>query len=278
MNGTRVFESLNAEWALVCAESEPGERVLGWLQESGVLLGECAAGGLGDVLGELERRDRAQGRVHSDRWLRVLLERAAGEGAGALLAARVVVQAMVPGAVRLTQRLRAGRDFDEVGQVVAACLYQVVRRYPLRRTGGVAANLLLETLHLASRELKAEAAELNAVPWQSAPDSAVVAGDLVAADDPAAAAWQTVLGQHAVAAGLVQDDETADDALVELLVWAVAVGRLDGERARAIVKESRAGAQASAEQGGVSAVAWRQRRSRTVRQLRAVADEWVQAA
>ncbi|WNI34470.1 hypothetical protein [Streptomyces sp. ITFR-6] len=278
MNGTRVFESLNAEWALVCAESEPGETVLGWLQEGGVLLGEYAAGGLGDVLAELERRDRAQGRAHSDRWLRVLLERAAGEGAGALLAARVVVQAMVPGAVRLTQRLRASRDFDEVGQVVAACLYQVVRRYPLRRKGGVAANLLLETLHLASRELKAEAAELNAVPWQPAPDSAVVAGHLVAADDPAAAAWQAVLGQQAVAAGLVKDDEAADDALVELLVWAVAVGRLDAERARAIVKESRAGAQASAERDGVSAVAWRQRRSRTVRQLRAVADEWVQAA
>ncbi|MFG2631610.1 hypothetical protein [Streptomyces sp. NPDC048473] len=281
MAGTRVFESLDAEWALVCAESGRAELVLGWLQEGGVLLGGERAPGLEDVLAELERRDRAQGRVHSDRWLRVLLERAAGEGAGALLAARVVVQAMLPGAVRMTQRLlRAGRDFDETGQVVVACLYQVVRRFPLGRKGGVAANLLLETLHWASRELKAEA-ELDAVPWHPVLESAVAAGEPVAEDDPAEAAWQTVLGRQAAKTGLVRVGEVPDGArgeLVELLVWAVAGGLLDAERARVIADESRAGARESAERAGVSAVAWRQRRSRTVRQLRAVADHWVQAA
>ncbi|MFI5753126.1 hypothetical protein [Streptomyces sp. NPDC051644] len=281
MTGTRVFESLDAEWALVCAESGRAELVLGWLQEGGVLLGGERAPGLEDVLAELERRDRAQGRVHSDRWLRVLLERAAGEGAGALLAARVVVQAMLSGAVRMTQRLlRAGRDFDETGQVVVACLYQVVRRFPLGRKGGVAANLLLETLHWASRELKAEA-ELDAVPWHPVLESAVAAGEPVAEDDPAEAAWQTVLGRQAAKTGLVRVGEVADGArgeLVELLVWAVAGGLLDAERARVIADESRAGARESAERAGVSAVAWRQRRSRTVRQLRAVADHWVQAA
>ncbi|WP_331739120.1 hypothetical protein OG242_32740 (plasmid) [Streptomyces sp. NBC_00727] len=96
MNGTRVFESLNAEWAVVCAEPGHTEMVLGWLREGGVYLrdGELE-GGLSEVLVELGRRDRTQDRGHSDRWLRVLLERAVGEGAGALLAARVVVQAEV---------------------------------------------------------------------------------------------------------------------------------------------------------------------------------------
>lgn len=105
MTGPRIFESLDAEWALACAESGRAEMVLGWLQEGGVVLSSERAAGLQEALAELERRDRAQGRAHSDRWMRVLLERAAGEGAGAQVAARVVVQAMLPGAVRMTQRL-----------------------------------------------------------------------------------------------------------------------------------------------------------------------------
>ncbi|MCX0248027.1 hypothetical protein NLM26_34680, partial [Streptomyces drozdowiczii] len=80
MNGTRVFESLNAEWDVVCAEPGHAETVLGWLREGGIPLADTAtAGGLSEVLAELGRRGRAQGRGHSDRWLRVLLERAGGE-------------------------------------------------------------------------------------------------------------------------------------------------------------------------------------------------------
>ncbi|TXR99719.1 hypothetical protein EAO73_27550 [Streptomyces sp. col6] len=117
MNGTRAFESLNAEWDVVCAKPGHTATVLGWLRASSVPLTDTmATGGLQGVLAELGRRDRTQGRAHSDRWLRVLLERAAGERAGALLAARLVVQAMVPGAMRLTRRLQAGRDYDETTQ------------------------------------------------------------------------------------------------------------------------------------------------------------------
>ncbi|MFD7498885.1 hypothetical protein ACFV8T_42520 [Streptomyces sp. NPDC059832] len=280
MTGPRVFESLDAEWALVCAGAGRAEMVLGWLREGGVLFGDERARGLAELLAELECRDRAQGRVHSDRWMRVLLERAAGEGAGAQLAARVVVQAMLPGAVRMTQRLlRAGRDFDETGQVVVACLYQVVRRYPLHRTSGAAANLLLETLHLASRELQAES-ETDAMPWHPVLESAAVPGE-PAADDPTEAVWRTALRRQAAEAGLLRAGEVPDGArgeLVELLVWAVAAGLLDVVRARVIADESRTGARESAERAGVSAVTWRQRRSRTVRQLRPIADQWVQAA
>ncbi|MFI5753030.1 hypothetical protein ACIBBE_46200 [Streptomyces sp. NPDC051644] len=280
MTGPRIFESLDAEWALVCAGAGRAEMVLGWLREGGVLPEDERAHGLAELLVELERRDRARGRVHSDRWMRVLLERAAGEGAGAQLAARVVVQAMLPGAVRMTQRLlRAGRDFDETGQVVVACLYQVVRRFPLWRRGGVAATLLLETLHLASRELKTEA-EPDAMPWHPVLESEIVPGEPTA-DDPAETVWRTALRRQAAEAGLVRGGEAVDGArgeLVELLVWAVTAGLLDVVRARVIADESRAGARENAEQAGVSAVTWRQRRSRTVRQLRPIADQWTQAA
>ncbi|MFB7957130.1 hypothetical protein [Streptomyces sp. NPDC056045] len=189
--------------------------------------------------------------------MRVLLERAGGEGAGAQLAARVVVQAMLPGAMRLTQWLRAGRDFDETGQVVVACLYQVVRRYPMWRRDGVAA-----TLHMASRELRAES-EADAVPWHPVLESAAVSGESAAAGDPAETAWRTTLGRQTLEAGLLRAEEVPDGArgdLVELLVWAVTAGLLD------VARES-------AERAGVSAVTWRQRRSRTVRQLRPIADQ-----
>ncbi|MCX0247866.1 hypothetical protein [Streptomyces drozdowiczii] len=276
MNGTRVFESLNAEWAVVCAEPGHTEMVLGWLREGGVHFGDREVeGGLSEVLAELGRRDRTQDRGHSDRWLRVLLERAVGEGAGALLAARVIVQAMVPGAMRLTRRLQAGRDYDETGRVVVACLFQVVRRFPLGRTSGAAANLLLETLHLASRELKAESAEGGVVQYPYL--DAVLSGE-PADDDPAQSAWAGVLERRAARAGLLRDGEGVDGArgeLVELLVWAVGAGQMDADRARVIADETRVGAQAGA---GVSAVAWRKRRSRTVRQMRVVAERWVQAA
>lgn len=275
MNGTRVFESLNAEWDVVCADPGHAEKVLGWLHESGVALtGATAAGGLSEVLAELGRRDRTSGRAHSDRWLRALLKRAAGEGTEALLAARVVVQAMVPGAMRLTRRLQAGRDYDETGQVVLACLFQVVRRYPLNRTSGAAANLQLETLHLASRELRAESGEPESVSVPYLDEA--LAGE-PADDDPAEAAWQNLLAGRAVDAGLLLEGDVADGArseLFELLVWAVDAGRMDAGRARVIAQETRAGTR----RAGVSAVAWRKRRSRTVRQMRAVAEQWAQAA
>lgn len=288
MTGTRVFESLNAEWALVCAQAGHAETVLGWLHQADVLTDhdQEQGAGLGEVLEELGRRDRARGRAHSDRWLRPLLERAGGEGAGAQLAARVVVQAMLPGAGRLAQRLRAGRDFDETGHVVVACLYQVVRRYPLWRSSGAAANLLLETLHLASRELAADtepsspAGGAVVVWWHPVLESDVVTAEPAPAD-PADAVWETVRGEQAATAGLLQDGETADGArgeLAELLLWAVTCGQLPAQRARVIAAEARAGAREHAERTGVSAVTWRKRRSRTVRQLRTIATQWVQAA
>ncbi|MEU2674599.1 hypothetical protein ABZ622_38320 [Streptomyces sp. NPDC007164] len=155
----------------------------------------------------------------------------------------------------------------------------MVRRYPLGRNGAVAANLLLETLHLASRELQADT-ETDALPWHPALETATVPGEPTA-DDPTEALWRTVLRRQAAEAGLIAAGEVPDGArgeLVELLVWAVAAGRLDVVRARVIADESRAGARESAERAGVSAVTWRQRRSRTVRQLRPIADQWTQAA
>ncbi|MCX5355528.1 hypothetical protein [Streptomyces mirabilis] len=273
----RIFVGLNAEWALVCAEPAHAAMVRGWLEDAGVLAPGEVPERLEDVLAELERRDRSQGRAHSDRWLAAVLAVAAGAGREAQLAARVVVQAMLSGAFRLARRLmRAERDFDEVGQVVVAALYQVVRTYPAARQRKVAANLMLETLHRASRELQADF-EPDGVAWQ--PELAAMPD----CQDVVDAAWRGVLAETAGRAVLAQapcEEELSGPRgeLIELLAWGVSSGMVDAERARAIADEVREGGREAAEQSGVSAVAWRKRRSRTVRQLRAVAESWAQAA
>ncbi|NML54791.1 hypothetical protein HHL19_18690 [Streptomyces sp. R302] len=267
----RVFRGLNAEWALVCAEPSAGARVRGWLEEAGVLTPGEGPSELEELLGWLGVRDRQVGREHSDRWMGALLAVAAGEGAGARLAARVVVQAMVDGAVRTTlSLLRPGRDFDEVGQVVVAALYGVVRAYPLHRTRKVAANLRMETLHRASRELRAD--DPQALGWD-----AELAG-LASGEDIEEAACRAGVVEQAVAGGLMEgarEWEPARAELAELLLWGVQTGLLSAARARQIADEVRA---ESREQAGVSAAARRKRRSRTVARLRPVARQWVRAA
>ncbi|MGW1364745.1 hypothetical protein ACWCQP_45985 [Streptomyces chartreusis] len=273
----RIFVELDAEWALVCAETGHALLVRGWLEAAGVLAPGEGPERLEELLAELGRRDRAAGPAHSDRWLGAVLAVAAGEGRAAQLAARVVVQAMLPGAFRLTRRLmRAERDFDEVGQVVVAALYQVARAYPASRRQKVAANVLLETLHRASRELQADF-EPDGVAWQPALAS------LPAQQDVVAAAWRGVLAERAGSVVLAEVPAAEElsgprGELIELLLWGVASGMVDTERARAIADEVREGGREAAERAGVSAVAWRKRRSRTVRQLRAVAASWAQAA
>ncbi|MFE7948208.1 hypothetical protein [Streptomyces sp. NPDC057426] len=270
----RVFKGLNAEWALVCAVPGSGERVRGWLEQAGALRQGEGPTELEELLGWIGVRDRRLGREHSDRWMRALLAEASGEGAEARLAARVVVQAMLDGAVKMTlSLLRPGRDFDEVGQVVVASLYGVVRAYPLHRRQKVAANVLLETLHRASRELRID--DPQGLEW----DPALL--ELPGSENVAETACRNALMEQAAAGGLSDgfgELEPAQAELAELLLWGVQKGLLTRARAQQIAGEAREEARSAAEQAGVSAVTWRKRRSRSAARLRAVAEQWVQAA
>jgi hypothetical protein len=264
-----VFAELDAEWALVCADPAGGSLVRGWIEEAGVAEAGDLPGDLGELVGYFKARREA---TFSDRWLRVLLERAAGEGPEAQLAARVVVQAMVPGMVRLTESLlTVRRDFDDVAQVVVGCLYIVVRTFPLHRTGKVAANLVLETLHSASRELGTdEAREVRLDDLWDVPDRE---------DDVADRVAQGLLierGQaQQVAEGAdVAEVESTEGELVALLAWGVDHGSLPVEQARSVVSVVREESQRT----GAATPAERKRRSRAVRWLRPVAAEWVRAA
>ncbi|MDQ8707487.1 hypothetical protein RCO28_34210 [Streptomyces sp. LHD-70] len=279
----RIFDSLDAEWALVCAEPEHTAWVCEWLFAAGALQAGQVPASLDEVLELMRRQTRAQGKQFSDRWLMALLRVAAGQGAQAQLAARVVVQSMLPMAVVMTRRLlRSGRDFDEVGQTVVACLYQVVRTYPASRVRKVAANVQMETLHLASRELEAEAEpdglglpEVVSTSTSASPSASMSAG-------PEESVWPRLLAAKAAECRLVdvaaEDLEGARGELVELLLQGLATGAVTEDRARAIAQDIRQGGREESQQAGVSAMAWRQRRSRAVRELRAVASDWAVAA
>ncbi|MFG2525735.1 hypothetical protein [Streptomyces sp. NPDC048527] len=263
----RVFAGLDAEWALVCADPASGSLVRGWIEESGVVPAGTLPSGLRElVAGLADRRDTK----FSDRWLSTLLERASGKGQQAQLAARVVVQAMVPGMVCLTQSLLTPqRDFDEVAQVVVGCLYVVTRTFPLHRQTKVAANLVLETLHHATRELGADEAHEARLDdlWDVPAD---------AQDDVADRVAQTLLIERGQAQQVadVADVKSAEGELVALLAWGVDHGSLPIEQARSVVSVVRE----EAERAGAATPAARKRRSRAISWLRPVAAEWVRAA
>lgn len=280
---TNVVDRLNAEWHWLCDRPAPAAQVRGWLIDAGVL-DENAPHHLDELHNQLQQRSRQQGRHFSDAWLTTLLERAVGEGEHAQLAARVVLQAMLPGAVRMTRRcLRDGEAFAHVAQLVIASLYQVVRRFPItRRRRQLAKNLRLELWHVVSRELGREFAPSGEeLPGESDP----VAGKV---SDPVAQAEVVLLASAAQAAGLHRTDEPVEELtgargeLIELLIWALAQKVLTTDAATTIAGHYRtAGAvsdAAAARAAGVSAAAIRQKRSRAVMRLRSAAPTWVAAA
>ncbi|WP_406429277.1 hypothetical protein [Streptomyces sp. NBC_00147] len=265
----RVFVGLDAEWALVCADQANGALVRGWIEDSGVAAAGDLPRGLRELVASFAARRDA---TFSDGWLIAFLERAAGEGEEAQLAARVVVQAMVPGMVRLTQSLlTVRRDFDEVAQVVVGCLYVVARTFPLHRRTKVAANLVLETLHHASRELGAdEAREVRLDDlWDVAASGDEVA-DRVAQDLLIERGQAQQVSDAADAAEM----DGAQGELVALLAWGVDHGSLPLQQARQVVSLVRE----EAERTGAATPAARKRRSRAITWLRPVAAEWARAA
>jgi DNA-directed RNA polymerase specialized sigma24 family protein len=71
------------------------------------------------------------------------------------LAARFCLQAVLPALKGQARRIARGRDRrDETWELLLASAWHVIRGFPLARTRRVAANVVLETLHHATRELR----------------------------------------------------------------------------------------------------------------------------
>lgn len=126
------------------------------------------------------------------------------------LAGRVVLQAMLPGLKTLSSRLaRSVVSFEELWQILFACLWERIVTYPVdRRPSRVAANLLRDTLKRTLAELRREANALAQLPELSLDELDDLLG---ATASPAAEAdghgEPESLLRRAVAAGAVTSEE-----------------------------------------------------------------------
>jgi hypothetical protein len=147
-----VFDLLEREWVTLADDTTTARR----------LRDVCRRAGDARTLGDVERYVRAADPVAADEVLLELARRAVGHGDD--LAARVLLQLLLPGTRNLARRWWALGDPDERAAAAVAAVYHRIRRYPIeRRPGRIAANVLMD----AARELRravARAATETTVP------------------------------------------------------------------------------------------------------------------
>lgn len=194
--GPRLASRLEGEWAGLAGSPLMRRAVAGWSAQAPALFGDVVDG---EQLRALVH-DRSDP-TRADAVLGVLVREAAIDGGDDPLAARVVLQLLLPGLVCLQRRLAwmvadgLVEDVEELDAATSAALAGLIRRYPWRRRPTkVAANLLLDT-QMTVRGSYRHAAPT--VPEGLQPALCVVVDE---GQDPAAAA-----------AG----------ELLEVLVWAV---------------------------------------------------------
>lgn len=281
-HGGGYFDRLDADWAALCADPALRRAVTDWVTD-GHLTDELAAvtdswaGSLTpeQLLAALRPTTGGVSDELTDAVLRALLKRAAGRDRSAVLAGRVIVQAMLPAVFRITRgqvRTTGGRTRDAVGHVTVAALYEVARSGRIHlRPGRPAANLALDTLRRVLAELAAEqtpAGEDLAVAEQLA-DRAPGPYEFARARTVRAAA--AAAGLHAGPA----DDAAAAPArleLLELLLDAMHEGALSTADAQALAWHHISGGIPDAEAAviaGTTAGAWQRRRSRALARLTA---------
>ena len=148
---TSLVGQLNREWEGLLGDPRAASAVRAWGAEQAALRGLPGLGGL-----------EARVAADADATLLALLRCA---DAGLPLAARAVLQLMLPKAVRVARSQAGYADPEEAVAAAVSALWQAVVCYPLaRRPARVAANLAMETLAGTRRELAAAAAARRGVP------------------------------------------------------------------------------------------------------------------
>jgi len=213
---------LNREWALLCDSAAGRRAVRDWAapgRDRAALTDLADVDGLHATVQLLQSAEVTKsGR---DRVLVGLLERAQY---GDRLAGRVVLQTMLPAAVRLARAITSRPDVlgdqDEAFALVLAALWQVIATYPVTsRRAKVPANLYLDTLALVRRGHTSSTHRAALVfPEQSYADirTAAEPGRLDAGQDDLAG--------------------PADAQLCTVLAWAVRSGVLRLDEARLLVR------------------------------------------
>jgi hypothetical protein len=236
---TNVFEALEDEWRRMGRDGAAAR----------TLSEVCRSAGRAASLDEVEQYVRQASAADADRVLLALValvvagqrpgsrpgERAAAaiDPAGRL-AARVLLQLLLPGTRKLARRWWALGEPQERAAAAVAAVYHRIRTYPLsRRPGRVAANVLMD----AEYDLRRAVPRVVAVPM----------------DDPTAA--------RRPSAAEVQAPNPGEE-LADLLVDAVDAGTIDGDDAELIARSRIADHSIhdiAAERGRTSRTLWHRR-------------------
>ena len=203
-----VLDQLDGEWRRTAADPAAAR----------ALADVCLAAGGARTLGDVERYVRAADPAEADHVLVVLVARAVE---GDELAARVLLQLLLPGARRLARTWWALGDADERAAAAVAATYDRIRRYPLaRRPRRIAANILMD----AASDLRraARAAQVPASSWD--------ATDVLHGLAPVPTTHPALELADALADAVGQGLVTSDDA--EL----IAVSRIGGTSLREVAR------------------------------------------
>jgi hypothetical protein len=207
-----VFDLLEREWERLCRDRTAARR----------LAGVCELAGVRGLVA-LEQHVRRAGPAEADAVLLALATRTVD--AGDELAARVLLQLLLPGTRNLARRWWALGDHDERAAAAVAAVYNRIRTYPLaRRPGRIAANVLLD----AARDLR------RAVPAQ-----AVTLGD---GDRPAAPVSDEPVAAHAALELADVLADAVDDGVIDLRdAQLIAQSRIGGLRVADLAARHRVG-------------------------------------
>jgi hypothetical protein len=158
-----VFELLEGEWRRLRSDRGAARR----------LAEICRVAGAATSLADVEDYVRSAGPEEADAVLLALVRRAV-EGDG--LAARVLLQLLLPGTRNLARRWWAIGDQDERAAAAVTAVYQRICHYPVeRRPGRVAANVLMDAARELRRSVPRVVVTLSAEPADTVPGRAAAA-------------------------------------------------------------------------------------------------------
>ena len=236
---------LNKEWARLAEGLELEPDVLSLLDQArrrGSFL--SSVDDLDDLVAAMHR--------HGDLPLLFAIEVAQ---AGSYVAARTIIQTMLPKLARLTHSVREGRTFSSVIPEAIAAMYEVIYRYPRdRRPRSVAANLALDTLKSLRTTLGPELPASETLTTLMYATAARPNRYVSAADSPAAGSDELA---QVLTKAQAQDLISSADAH---LLWLVATAGSTSEAAHRI---------------GITPAALRKRYSRACASMRGHASQLV---
>lgn len=207
-----VFDLLDREWDRLARDERSAAALRAWATDEPVL------DAFGD-LGELSGFTRSAPSPEADRVLAALARRAPGDD----LAARVLLQLLLPGCRAAARRLATEHDDpDERAAVVVAAAYGRIRTYPAeRRPAAIAPNVILDTTKWARRALRSPSHTSDQTPIDELHEVACV-------DAPHAADELLAVLDEAVSRGIVDRDDAQVVALTRIAGEPIA--RLAAER------------------------------------------------